>query len=167
MVAPVPVNSTHGEYEASAAAWQRARDVLAGEDAVKAGGERYLPRLDSQSDQEYSAYRCRASFFNATARTAEGFVGLIFRRPPFVKAPEGAGVGNALAGFSNDADMNGTSLFGYAKTVVHEVVGVGRAGTLIDWEGDVENRAYASLYTAEQIINWRVERVNGRNVPIL
>jgi hypothetical protein len=72
----VNVSSVHADYDATAAAWQRARDVLAGEDAVKAGGERYLPRLDSQNDQEYSAYRCRASFFNATARTAEGFVGL-------------------------------------------------------------------------------------------
>ena len=30
-----------------------------------------------------------------------------------------------------------------------------------------ENRVYTSLYTAEQIINWRVERVNGRNIPVL
>jgi hypothetical protein len=67
----------------------------------------------------------------------------------------------------NDADMLGTSLFGYAKNVINEVVGVGRAGTLVDWEGDFENRVYASLYTAEQISNWRVERVNGRSIPVL
>jgi hypothetical protein len=141
---------------------------LAGEDAVKAGGERYLTRLDSQNDEEYCAYRNRASFFNATARTAEGYSGLIFRRPPFVKTPEGSlGVSKALGEFVNDADMLGTSLFGYAKNVVNEVIGVGRAGTLIDWEGEFEDRAYASLYTAEQIINWRLERVNGRNVPTL
>jgi hypothetical protein len=164
---PVPVNSTHGEYDGSAAAWSRARDVLSGEDAVKAAGERYLPRLDSQSEEEYSAYRNRASFFNATSRTSEGYSGLIFRRPPFVKSPEGSGVGVALAEFVNDADMLGTSLFGYAKNVVNEVIGVGRAGTLIDWEGDFENRVYASLYTAEQIINWRVERVNGRTLPTM
>jgi hypothetical protein len=88
MFGPVPVNSTHAEYDAGAAAWSRARDVLAGEDAVKAAGERYLPRLDSQNDEEYFAYRNRASFFNATSRTAEGYSGLIFRRPPFVRTPE-------------------------------------------------------------------------------
>jgi hypothetical protein len=169
----VPVNSTHAEYDASAAQWSRARDVLSGEDAVKAAGERYLPRLDSQSEEEYFAYRNRAAFFNATSRTAEGYIGLIFRRPPFVRTPEGptgataSGVAKALAEFVNDADMLGTSLFGYAKNVISEVVSVGRAGSLVDWEGDFENRVYASLYTAEQIINWRVERVNGRNVPTL
>jgi hypothetical protein len=168
MVAPMAVNSTHPDYDASALNWSRARDVLAGEDAVKEAGVKYLPRLDSQTDLEYAAYRTRASFFNATARTAEGYVGLMFRRPPFVKVPEAsAGVGRALAEFVNDADMLGTALAVYAKNVAWEVIGVGRAGSLVDWEGEVEQRAYVSLYTAEQIINWRVERVNGRTVPTL
>jgi hypothetical protein len=167
----VPVNATHPDYDETLPAWLRARDVIAGEDAVKAAGERYLSRLDSQNDEEYGAYKSRASFFNATARTAEGYVGLIFRRPPFFKMPEGSALGLALAEFKNDADMLGTPLLGYAKNVVNEVISVGRAGTLIDWEGPSgrgsENRVYASLYCAENILNWRVERINGRNVPTL
>src|SRR5215467_12060198 len=83
------VNSTHPDYEASALDWARARDVLAGEDAVKAAAGKYLPRMQSQTDNEFGMYCRRASFFNATARTAEGYVGLVFRRPPFVKVPEG------------------------------------------------------------------------------
>ena len=66
----MPVNSTHPDYDAAATEWARARDVLAGEDAVKAGGEKYLPRLDSQTDEEFSAYVKRASYFNASARTS-------------------------------------------------------------------------------------------------
>jgi hypothetical protein len=164
----MPVDSTHPDYDANVSAWLRARDVFAGEDAVKAAGERYLPKLDSQSSEEYNAYRARASFFNATARTADGFVGLIFRRDPTFKLPDGsAGVGRALAAFAEDADMLGTSLCAYAKNVVTEVVGVGRAGTLVDWEDQVEQRAYAVLYSAEQILNWRTDRVNGRNVLTL
>jgi hypothetical protein len=87
----MPVNSMHGEYEAGWPVWARARDVIAGEDAVKAAGIRYLPRLESQTDEQYAAYKQRAVFFNATARTADGFVGLIFRRPALVKLPK-AGV---------------------------------------------------------------------------
>jgi hypothetical protein len=166
--ARVPVNSTHPDYDANAAAWLRARDVFAGEDAVKAAGTRYLPRLDSQSENEYAAYKSRASFFNATARTVDGFVGLIFRRESSVKLPDDkSGVGKALAGFRDDADMLGTPLESYAKNIVSEVITVGRAGTLVDWEGDVERRAYAVLYQVEKIINWRTERVNGRNVLTL
>ncbi len=183
----MPVNSTHPEYDSALPEWLRARDVIAGEDAVKAAGTKYLPRLDSQSEEEYYAYRARASFFNATTRTTEGFVRLIFRRLPFIKLPdqehvaehlspslsparrgsEGSALGRALATFKNDADMLGTPLVNYAKNVVNEIIAVGRAGTLVDWENTVENRAYASLYAAENILNWRVERVNGRNIPTL
>src|SRR5512137_1344943 len=139
----MPVNSTHPDYDAALPAWLRARDVLAGEDAVKAGGEKYLPRLDSQSEDEFAAYVKRASFFNATARTCEAYLGLVFRRPPFLKLPDKAvGIGRAFAEFVNDADMLGTSLTGYAKIVVSDVVGVGRAGTLVDWEDTAEQRAY-------------------------
>ena len=201
----VPVTTTHPEYEAMISSWTRARDVLAGEDAVKAAGERYLSRLDAQTDEDYLAYLNRACFFNATARTADGYVGLIFRRAPLVRLPDaglvrrqphhhaavvvGTGgsasavqpvtaaasvdrpgsspVGRAMAEFGNDVDMRGTSLYGYAKGVVGEVVGLGRAGTLVDWNDGPEQRVYASMYRAEDIRNWRVERLNGRNVVTL
>ena len=85
-----------------------------------------------------------------------------------MKVPESDdGIGRALAGFVNDADMFGTTLAAYAKDVVWEVMGLGRAGSLVDWEDVVEKRAYVSLYSAEQIINWQIGRVNGRNVPTL
>lgn len=164
----MPVNNTHPDYDAALPAWTRARDVMAGEDAIKAAGIRYLSKLDSQTDEEYTAYKSRASFFNATARTAEVYLGLIFRRPPFIKVPEGqAALAKAMGEFVNDTDMLGSPLAAYAKSVVNEIITVGRAGTLIDWEDTVENRVYASLYRAEQIINWRVERINGRNVPTM
>jgi hypothetical protein len=151
----------------------RARDVLAGEDAVKSAGERYLSKLVSQTSDEYLAYKNRASFFNATARTADGYVGLIFRREPTVKCGardgerDGSVIEKAMAEFAADVDLAGNSLESYAKNVVTEVIGVGRAGTLVDWEEDGEKRAYAVMYRAEQILNWWMGRVKGRNVVSL
>ena len=43
----------------------------------------------------------------------------------------------------------------------------GRAGSLVDWESESENRVYVSTYAAENILNWRVERINGWNIPML
>ena len=163
----MPANSTHLDYDANIVAWQRARDVFAGEDAVKAAGEKYLPRLDCQDDTEYRAYKNRASFFNASARTADGFVGLIFRREPTFKLPDAGGIADALNEFVEDADMLGTSLSAFSKKLVTEIINVGRAGTLIDWNEEAEQRAYAVAYTAEDIINWQTDRVNGRNVLTL
>ena len=51
--------------------------------------------------------------------------------------------------------------------MVAEVVGVGRAGSLVDWESAGENRVYATLYRAETILNWRTQRLAGRNVLTL
>ena len=164
----MPANSTHPDYDAYLAAWLRARDVIAGEDAVKRAGIRLLPRLDSQSDLEYAEYKSRACFFNATARTLDGFMGLLFRRDPEVKLPDRhAGIGTALNVFTDDVDLMGTSLFTFCKSVVNEVLSVGRCGTLIDWQGDGDCRAYAARYVAEDILNWHMDRINGRYLVTL
>jgi hypothetical protein len=172
----VAANSTHPDYDANLAAWLRARDVIAGEDAVKAGDIKYLPRLDSQSDNEYLGYKSRACFFNATSRTGDGFLGLLFRRDPSVKLPDRhAGVGGALRVFTDDVDLMGTSLFTFCKGVTLEVLSVGRCGTLIDWAGSAggpmgrkeDDRAYVVRYSAEDILNWQTRRINGRNVVTL
>jgi len=74
-----------------------------------AGADRATIR--AETDEEFAAYVQRASYFNASARTSEAYLGLMFRRPPFVKLPaDGAGVGRAMAVFQNDADMLGTTL---------------------------------------------------------
>ena len=63
--------------------------------------------------------------------------------------------------------MLGTSPYGYAKNVVAEVIGVGRAATLIDWGESGEERACTTMCATESILNWQVQRINGRNIPVL
>ena len=65
----MPVNSTHPEYDSNLASWERIRDVLLGDAAIKRGGDKYVPRLDSQSDSEFEAYVERGFFYNASARS--------------------------------------------------------------------------------------------------
>src|SRR5438552_1139299 len=119
------VSATHPEYDSSLPAWSRARGVLAGEDAIKKAGERYLPRLDSQSEEEYAAYKARASFFGATARTLEEYLDLIFRRAPVT----GLAKPEQLRAFAEDCDRWGASFVRYARRVVSEVLSVGRGGS--------------------------------------
>jgi len=156
------IDFVHSDYERFAPSWQRIHDVLAGEDAVKSGGERYVPRLDSQTDAEYSAYIARGFFYNATARTLAGYLGLIFRHDPECKTPEGnTGLGSIFHSFLDDVDLLGTTLANYSRNIVLQVISLGRAGTLIDWQ-DQEARAYLAFYSAENILNWRQTRINGR-----
>lgn len=67
----MPANSTHADYDAALPEWTGGHDLLAGEDAVKAAGERYLPKLDAQTQEEHLAYQSRACFFNAMRRAAD------------------------------------------------------------------------------------------------
>lgn len=131
------------------------RDVLGGARAVKRGCDEYLPRLSDQSEPDYSAYKARAQFFNATSRTLESLAGFVFRKDPQFLFPD------ALAGFMDDATMNGVSFYDYAKDTVREVLGIGRRGTLIDFD-EGEARPYFVPYPAEDVINWKQERVAGR-----
>jgi hypothetical protein len=150
----VQANSTHAAYDAAVPQWSRARDVLAGEDAVKAAGEKYLPRLDSQSDTEYAAYKERASFFGATARTLEEYLDLVFRRAPVV----GLGECKTLETVVGDCDLWGLDFLRYARRAVGEVLSVGRGGSLVLWDENAK-RPCVSFWRTEDIINWTVERV--------
>jgi len=142
------VNATHPDYDASLPVLSRARDVLAGEDAVKRAGEKYLPRLDSQSDEEYAAYKARASFFGATARTLEEYLDLVFRRAPVISLPEG----KVWYTFAADCDLAWLDVRGYARRVVAEVLSVGRCGSLVLWD-ETGVRPWLSMWGAEDIVN--------------
>jgi len=45
-----------------------------------------LARLDSQSETEFEEYVERGFFYNATARTVSGYIGMIFRREDVTRA---------------------------------------------------------------------------------
>ncbi len=70
----MPVNSTHPQYDASVESWRRIRDVLAGDAAINPGGEKYVVRLDLQTDQQHQANVRRSFFYNLTALTGSLFL---------------------------------------------------------------------------------------------
>jgi hypothetical protein len=105
----MPVNDLHPELRRGASPLEAASRVLTGEDSVKAAGEVYLARLEGQTDAEFAAYAKRPSFFNATARTSEGFVGMIFRSEGITKLA-GAGPMVALV-----ADVDSGHLAGFRR----------------------------------------------------
>lgn len=150
----MPIDSLHPEYIAMAGSWALARTVIAGERSVKRRREDLLPRIENATDEQYERFLARAHFFNATGRTADGYVGLLFRRAPRIRAFDRR--------LEADFDLSANTLLSYARVVAGEVIHVGRCGTFIDWSPE-DRRAYATLYRAEHILNWRVESVHGRN----
>ena len=163
------VNEKHPEYLKNLTKWQLMRDALAGEVAK----EKYVPKLSDQEADEYSAYVGRAEFYNATARTQVALTGLLFAKPPKVELPE------ALKIIAENVSLDDDTLEALAKNIADECLSVGRCGVLVDLpsveksdysklEAERLNlRAYATLYKAENIINWKTTKINGSNVTSL
>lgn len=163
------VNAKHPEYSKNLIKWQLMRDALAGEVAK----EKYVPKLSDQEAEEYSAYVGRAEFYNATARTQVALTGLLFAKPPKVELPE------ALKTIGENISLDDDTLEALAKNIANECLSVGRCGVLVDLpsvekadysklEAERLNlRAYATLYKAENIINWKTTKINGSNVTSL
>lgn len=165
----MPVDTVAASFSAMRSKWERVRDVLGGSDAVKAKRTTYLPMLGGQRSDEYAAYIARALFFGATERTHAALTGLVFRKDAAVNLP--AGATNAVASHLQDITLDGLPANDFAAGVLREVIGVGRAGVLVDMASEdtpeAERRPYWVLYEAEQIINWRVVRVGSDYVTSL
>ncbi|MCD8213687.1 MAG: DUF4055 domain-containing protein [Campylobacter sp.] len=159
------VYSTHPEYQQNLAKWRTMRDVMSA-DVAK---EIYVPRLSEQDESEYQAYVNRAEFYNATARTKEALVGLLFAKSGKIDIPP------ALQEMCENISLDDDSLEDLARNIADECLCVGRCGVLVDLPSVDKSgftkaqaqalniRAYAVLYRAENIINWKIAKINGSN----
>ena len=145
--------------------WSLMRDCYAGEKAVHSRGERYLPRLDKQSETQYESYLKRARFLNGVRRTVDGLSGLVFRKDPTVKH-------DSMDNFMVDVSLQRQSLSSYTQRVVSEALVTGAGGTLVDYPESEEGLTVAEAeslnmrpifkyYVAENVKNWRYKTVNN------
>ncbi|MCA1807262.1 MAG: hypothetical protein LC687_05380, partial [Actinobacteria bacterium] len=84
----MPISSQHPQYAGRISQWEQIRDFFNGEDAVKAKGQTYLPKLSGQSDHEYRAYKSRALFFSIIAKSVNAMVGLMTSNRPTFQGDE-------------------------------------------------------------------------------
>lgn len=159
------VEHKHEEFLEYYHIWDKCEDCAEGQDEIHKEGVEYLPRLSGQSDSEYKAYKERALFYNASSRTIQGLLGMLFLKPPVVEYPM------AIQNIIDDVDMAGTSFSEFAQEVAQQVITVGRCGVLVDYP-PVESveltiaqaqqiglRAYATIYEADDVINWKTQRI--------
>lgn len=144
----MPINSQHPLYEANAARWKRCRDAYEGEDAIKGAGQTYLPKIDpSQSEAEYRAYKKRAGYYEAVARTVDGFVGAISRKPHQIELP------TSVKALLTTATKDGATLDDFIKRLCCETLLLARGAIVVDMDDDTQ-APYLAFYPAEAILNW-------------
>lgn len=165
------VDSQHPEYDLHLSEWQKVADCCNGQRAIKAKSSEYLPVMEGTTKQEkrYLNYLERAVFVNYVGRTRDGLLGAVFRKPVECDVPE------VLDYLKKNADGAGESIESVAKDVTGEVIAKGRHLLLVDFPAVAEGitleqqqalKAEASInrYTTEQVINWRVTSIGGKQV---
>ena len=187
----MPASTKNPTYHMYYDTWQQTRDAVKGSVAIKEKRARYLPVPDGETGSEgatnlryaneehkgtgtlrYRNYIKRAVYTNFTGRTKNALVGAVFRKDPTIVVPAG------LEYLIDDATGDGLSLNQLAKDELSNLLEVGRAGFLVDYpQADqglsvedvdlLDLRASIVPYTAEQIINWKLDAYGGRKLLTL
>lgn len=165
------VKALHRQYKAYAAQWQKIRHALAGD--LKT----YLRDVgQNEPDKAYGRARQReyedgAICYNFTKRTLSGMVGSVMRKDPEQIIP------SQMDYLLTNADGSGVGLWQHAQDTLMELDSIGRGGLLVD-APNVEVATMAeqnagllnpviAFYTAENIINWRLERHGSVNKVVM
>lgn len=153
------------EHKQASINWEKMRDVCAGAEIVKSKGNQYLPFLDptdlsERNKRRNQDYVARSVFYNITGNTKIGLIGMAFRKDPTVSIPDKLGY------LKTNADGAGTSIYQQSQSTLESVLEVGRHGLYVDYSSD-SNEAMILVYKAENIINWRTKRINGKDKLVL
>jgi hypothetical protein len=165
------VSTPNSEFTKAEQRWRLIEDACAGEDAVKAAGEKYLPTLNptdkgTENRLRNEDYRKRAVYYNASGRTLRSLTGLAFVKSPEITVPA------ALDAVKEDADGAGQTLIQHMHATLSQVLKTGRAGLLTDFPktekptsraDEVTNgiRPTVTFYDALSIINWRTTKIGA------
>lgn len=163
MVAAGVANTTavvvHPEYIYHRPEWQKLRDVIAGQREIKRKSTIYLRAFKKMDQPDYQQYLEGATFYNMTAQTLNGMIGEVFSRDPLAKNVPKKFKDTIRLKFAKD----GSGHIGFSKTIISEILTMGRYGVLVDAPStpSVEPISFAVGYSAENILDWTVEEING------
>ena len=161
------VRTKHSEYTEMLSQWKKCRDVFAGTEELREHTTEYLPELTDEPPSAYQARLNRTVLYNATYRTIQGMIGMVFRRPPVAECPLNT------ESMLEDITLTGIPLTAFAQDIAEECMVVGRVGLYVNYPITSDSmtiadaqalnvRPYMSIVRAEQIINWRQRRVNNK-----
>ena len=148
--------------------WKRNRDFLAGADTVKGKREKYFPKPTPEMEQEaFDLWLNYVTFFPAARRTAQGFLGLMFRKQPvFAASPFVTKLAEAINSF-------GDRHFELAYDVTEEVLATDLVGLHVDYPQQPEGitiaaaerggyRPFINHYVAESILGYEHKLIRNQ-----
>lgn len=162
----MPVDSKHPDLIDVEKDWNQIADCVAGQRAIKKAGQLYLPKPNELDDSQenatrYKAYKKRAVFHNATARTVSNMVGQCFAVDPVPTMPD------TMEAWLEDIDGAGVSINQQSKKALAYIIAFSRACIWTDYPKTIGSVSVADaeeggirpkivLFDPRNVINWRV-----------
>lgn len=143
------ITQEHPEYQLHVDDWERVRDSIAGERAIKEKKTKYLPQpegMKGEFDFAYTDYITRAHFPLICNYALQGALGVIITKRPEFKVPK------ALEYILKEATKDGRTISQLFLDVIIEIFKTGRVPLAVDITPD--NKFKFIQYKAEELINW-------------
>lgn len=149
------------------------RTLVGGTPAMRAAGEKYLPKAEAESQEAYKARLLRSVLFNATGKTVSDMTGKVFTKPIVLEKDVPA----ELVAFAENIDLTGRHLNVFARDVFADTMQPGIGYIYVDMPPAVENadgsaptlaqeqeaglRPYLTYIPMERLIGWKSESIGG------
>lgn len=164
----------HKSYTKNAPLWERCRTTVEGDRALKESSfiQQVVPPLSKEHPNEYAERVNRPTLFNASARTLEGLVGMVMRKPVVITGTAKDRLQYILddvtLALGDKCDIND-----FCSDMLEEKLEVSGGGYLVErpsvnTEGmtvaevsALNLRCYVAEYDIESIVDWRYARVNN------
>lgn len=142
----------HPDYIVRLPEWERVRDCMKGEQAIKNAAEKYLPRpagMSGEYAEAYNDYIERAHFPLVTAYALQGVLGIIITKLPEFNFPK------ELEYLIDNATKDGRNLRQLFLDVIIEIMQTGRVPLVVDIDDADPDKFTIVQYKAEDLINWK------------
>lgn len=151
---------------------QLLRDLMGGTDAMRAAGEKYLPREYQEAPDAYATRLARTFLFNGTGETVKDLVGRVFAREITLESDVPADI----VAWAENIDMAGRDLNVFARDCFQDAIVNGITYILTDMapkpdrtltkaEANALNRRpWLVNIKTERVLGWKSTNVNGSEI---
>lgn len=151
--------------------WPMIMALMAGTQAMRQGGARYLPQWPNEQAESYASRIATATLYPAFSRTVEVMASKPFSKPIAIDE----GTPPRIAELLEDVDLSGRNLHSFAADLMQDCIAYGLSGVLVDYPraDNVKTRAdemvtgvrpYFAHYKPGTILGWKSQKINGEEV---
>lgn len=172
---PLAVNDRSDEITALASQWPILEALMGGTPAMRAAGDKVLPKFPAEEIEAFNARVRTATLFPAYRRTVAVMAGKPFSKPATLSDD----TPSDIATWCDDIDREGVNLHTFAAEMMAEALAYGLAGILVEAPKPISGatgvptkaeqalagiRPYWVRVLHGQILGFRIARVDGKAI---